>query len=116
MPTCRVRRETILCWDNLDVGTTLIDRHADTRFVIDHPGILQPLVPDDRSYATQTGTAALVCPAATSKRFFMETATGLRSQQWASGAGAGEPEKSFSSRQATPIITAPSGPDRCGSS
>ena len=35
----------ILFWDNLDVGTALIDRHPDTRFIIDHLGILQPRVP-----------------------------------------------------------------------
>jgi L-fuconolactonase len=32
----------ILCWGNLDVGTALIDRHPDTRFIIDHLGIVQP--------------------------------------------------------------------------
>jgi predicted TIM-barrel fold metal-dependent hydrolase len=35
----------ILCWDNLDAGTALVDRHPDTRFIIDHLGILQPRVP-----------------------------------------------------------------------
>ncbi len=35
----------MLCWDNLDVGTALIDRHPDTRFIIDHLGILQPRTP-----------------------------------------------------------------------
>jgi L-fuconolactonase len=35
----------ILCWDNLDAGTALIDRHPDTRFILDHLGILQPRVP-----------------------------------------------------------------------
>ena len=35
----------ILCWDNLDAGTALIDRHPDTRFIIDHLGILQPRAP-----------------------------------------------------------------------
>jgi L-fuconolactonase len=35
----------ILFWDNLDVGTALIDRHPNTRFIIDHLGILQPRVP-----------------------------------------------------------------------
>jgi predicted TIM-barrel fold metal-dependent hydrolase len=35
----------LLCWDNLDTGTALIDRHPDTRFIIDHLGILQPRVP-----------------------------------------------------------------------
>jgi predicted TIM-barrel fold metal-dependent hydrolase len=35
----------ILCWDNLDAGVALIDRHPDTRFIVDHLGILQPRVP-----------------------------------------------------------------------
>ena len=35
----------ILFWDNLDAGTALIDRHPDTRFIIDHLGIMQPRVP-----------------------------------------------------------------------
>ena len=35
----------LLCWDNLDAGTALIDRHPDTRFIIDHLGILQPRTP-----------------------------------------------------------------------
>ena len=35
----------ILCWDNLDVGTAVIDRHPETRFILDHLGILQPRVP-----------------------------------------------------------------------
>jgi L-fuconolactonase len=35
----------ILFWGNLDVGTVLIDRHPNTRFIIDHLGILQPRVP-----------------------------------------------------------------------
>ena len=35
----------ILCWDNLDAGTALIDRHPDTRFILDHLGLLQPRVP-----------------------------------------------------------------------
>src|SRR3954470_3065562 len=35
----------LLCWDNLDAGMALIDRHPDTRFIIDHLGILQPRVP-----------------------------------------------------------------------
>jgi L-fuconolactonase len=33
------------CWDNLDNGIALIDRHPDTRFILDHLGILQPRVP-----------------------------------------------------------------------
>ena len=32
----------ILCWDNLEAGTALIDRHPETRFILDHLGILQP--------------------------------------------------------------------------
>jgi len=35
----------ILCWGNLDAGTALIDRHPDTRFIIDHLGIMQPRLP-----------------------------------------------------------------------
>src|ERR1700743_1502031 len=35
----------LLTWDNLEAGTTLIDRHPDTRFILDHLGILQPRVP-----------------------------------------------------------------------
>jgi L-fuconolactonase len=35
----------LLCWDNLDAGTALIDRNPDTRFIIDHLGILQPRTP-----------------------------------------------------------------------
>ncbi len=35
----------LLCWDNLDNGLALIDRHPDTRFIIDHLGILQLRVP-----------------------------------------------------------------------
>jgi predicted TIM-barrel fold metal-dependent hydrolase len=29
----------MLCWGNLDAGMALIDRHPDTRFIIDHLGI-----------------------------------------------------------------------------
>ena len=32
----------MLCWGNLDAGMTLIDRHPDTRFILDHLGIMQP--------------------------------------------------------------------------
>jgi L-fuconolactonase len=32
----------ILCWGNLDNGAALIDRNPDTRFILDHLGILQP--------------------------------------------------------------------------
>ena len=35
----------LLCWDNLDAGIALIDRHPDARFIIDHLGILQPQTP-----------------------------------------------------------------------
>ncbi len=35
----------ILCWDNLEVGTALIDRHPGTRFILDHLGLVQPHVP-----------------------------------------------------------------------
>ena len=35
----------MLCWGNLDMGTALIDRHPDTRFIIDHLGIMQPRTP-----------------------------------------------------------------------
>ena len=34
-----------LCWGNLDAAASMIDRHPDTRFIIDHLGILQPHVP-----------------------------------------------------------------------
>jgi predicted TIM-barrel fold metal-dependent hydrolase len=34
----------ILCWDNLNAGTALIDRHPDTRFDLDHVGLAQPSV------------------------------------------------------------------------
>jgi L-fuconolactonase len=35
----------ILCWGNVDAGTAVIDRHPDTRFIIDHLAILQPRTP-----------------------------------------------------------------------
>ncbi len=35
----------ILFWGNVDVGTAIIDRHPDTRFIIDHLGIMQPRKP-----------------------------------------------------------------------
>jgi predicted TIM-barrel fold metal-dependent hydrolase len=34
----------IHCWGNLELGTALIDRHPDTRFIIDHLGLMQPAV------------------------------------------------------------------------
>ena len=35
----------ILCWDNIEAGTAVIDRHPNTRFVVDHLAILQPHEP-----------------------------------------------------------------------
>jgi predicted TIM-barrel fold metal-dependent hydrolase len=35
----------VLFWGNVEAGTALIDRFPDTRFIIDHLGILQPRVP-----------------------------------------------------------------------
>ena len=35
----------VLCWGNLDAGTALFDRHPDTRFILDHLGIMQPHAP-----------------------------------------------------------------------
>jgi L-fuconolactonase len=35
----------ILCWGNLERGTAVIDRHADTRFIVDHLGLMQPRTP-----------------------------------------------------------------------
>jgi L-fuconolactonase len=35
----------ILCWGNLDAGAALIARHPDTRFIVDHLGIMQPRTP-----------------------------------------------------------------------
>ncbi|MBN9090795.1 MAG: amidohydrolase [Reyranella sp.] len=34
-----------LCWGRLDEGMQLIDRHPNTRFILDHLGLLQPRVP-----------------------------------------------------------------------
>ena len=31
----------VLFWGNVDAGTALIDRYPDTRFIIDHLGIMQ---------------------------------------------------------------------------
>src|ERR1700704_6124720 len=31
----------MLCWGNIDVGIAIVDRHPETRFIIDHLGILQ---------------------------------------------------------------------------
>src|SRR5262244_4664044 len=35
----------ILFWGNVDAGTAVIDRHPDTRFIIDHLAIMQPRTP-----------------------------------------------------------------------
>jgi len=35
----------LLCWDNLDAGIALIDRHPDVRFILDHLGLMQHDVP-----------------------------------------------------------------------
>ena len=35
----------MLCWGNVDAGAALIDRHPDTRFIIDHLAIAQPRTP-----------------------------------------------------------------------
>jgi predicted TIM-barrel fold metal-dependent hydrolase len=35
----------ILFWGNIDAGTALVDRHPDTRFIIDHLGLMQPRTP-----------------------------------------------------------------------
>jgi predicted TIM-barrel fold metal-dependent hydrolase len=35
----------VLFWGNVDAGTTLIKRHPDTRFIIDHLGLMQPRTP-----------------------------------------------------------------------
>ena len=37
------------CAGNLDAVAGVIDRHSDTRFIIDHLGIVQPRVPADRA-------------------------------------------------------------------
>ena len=39
----------VLFWGNVDAGTKLIDRHPDTRFIIDHLAIMQPRTPDARA-------------------------------------------------------------------
>jgi L-fuconolactonase len=35
----------ILCWGSLDLGAALMARNPDTRFIIDHLGLMQPRVP-----------------------------------------------------------------------
>jgi len=39
----------ILFWGNVEAGTAVIDRHPDTRFIIDHLGLMQPRTPDTRA-------------------------------------------------------------------
>jgi L-fuconolactonase len=47
----------ILCWGNLDAGAALIDRHPDTRFIIDHLGSSKH---DGRGHRARDGARA--CP------------------------------------------------------
>jgi predicted TIM-barrel fold metal-dependent hydrolase len=35
----------MLCWGNVDLGMALVDRYPETKFIIDHLGIMQPRVP-----------------------------------------------------------------------
>jgi len=35
----------MLCWGNVDAGRALIDRHPDTRFILDHLALVQPRTP-----------------------------------------------------------------------
>jgi L-fuconolactonase len=35
----------MLCWGNLESGMALVDRHPDTRFIIDHLALVQPRTP-----------------------------------------------------------------------
>ena len=35
----------MLCWGNIETGTAIVDRHPETRFILDHLGILQPKAP-----------------------------------------------------------------------
>jgi predicted TIM-barrel fold metal-dependent hydrolase len=39
----------ILFWGNVEAGTALIGRHPDTRFIVDHLGLMQPRTPDARA-------------------------------------------------------------------
>ncbi len=58
----------VLCWGNLDAGATLIDRHPDTRFILDHLGILQPRVPPAPQDAPKDSWADLPKVVALAKR------------------------------------------------
>ena len=51
----------VLCWGNLDAGQALIDRHPDTRFILDHLGLMQPFSKPD-SAAMQTWEPWAVLP------------------------------------------------------
>ena len=35
----------MLCWGNVEAGTALIDRHPETRFILDHLALVQPRTP-----------------------------------------------------------------------
>jgi L-fuconolactonase len=39
----------ILFWGNAEAGIAVIDRHPDTRFIVDHLGLVQPRTPDTRA-------------------------------------------------------------------
>ena len=39
----------ILLWGNVEAGTAVIDRHPDTRFIVDHLGLVQPRTPETRA-------------------------------------------------------------------
>ncbi len=41
----------VLCWGNLDAAGALMERHPNTRFIIDHLGIMQPQKPPAPSEA-----------------------------------------------------------------
>src|SRR5919201_874745 len=40
----------MLCWGNVDAGMALIDRHPDTRFILDHLALVQPRTPPARVF------------------------------------------------------------------
>jgi predicted TIM-barrel fold metal-dependent hydrolase len=39
----------MLCWGNVDAGTAVIDRHPETRFIVDHLALMQPRTPETRA-------------------------------------------------------------------
>jgi L-fuconolactonase len=49
----------LLCWDNLEAGTALIDRHPSARFVVDHLGIQQMPPARERPWADLPKVLAL---------------------------------------------------------